>query len=46
MVKEEEKKVVMAILEAENFELLYLINLEGQPAVVGDVLVDEDIVPI
>ena len=33
-------------LEAEKFELLYLINLEGQPAVVGDVLEDEDIVPI
>ena len=42
----EEEKVVMVILEVEKFELLYLIKLEGQPADVGDVLEDEDIVPI
>ena len=46
LLKLEVMKVVMVTLEAEKFELLYLINLEGQPADVGDVLEDEDIVPI
>ena len=46
LLKLEVVRVVMVILEAEKLELLYLIKLEGQPAVVGDVLEDEDIVPI